>query len=82
MQIHDPIANSKEVEALFNLNITELSKITADVLIIAVGHEQYRNFRYDEILNLMRSERGIIADIKSILDLTEIENSKHKVFRL
>jgi UDP-N-acetyl-D-glucosamine/UDP-N-acetyl-D-galactosamine dehydrogenase len=82
LQLHDPIANVNDVKELFGLNLTDISKIKADIIIVAVSHDMYRKFSTANLVSLISSNKGVIADLKSIFDISEIKQYGHGVFRL
>ena len=82
IQLHDPVADPQEVKKEFGIDLSELSEIEVEILIIAVSHDLYRNFEKNDILKLVNKSGGVIGDLKSILNREILEDKKHDVFRL
>ena len=63
VDIHDPVADVSEVEQEFGIKLigwSELEKKHYDVIVVAVGHDDYRNERLPA--------HDILIDVKSIYD--------------
>lgn len=75
LQLHDPLANPDTVKSLcHDLEITNLTDMRpADVIIIAVAHQRYKQLTQHDITPLL-SPSGIIFDIKGILTRETIPN--------
>ncbi len=64
VDIHDPLADSKEVFDLHKINlIHKFDKKKYDALVIAVAHQKFKNFDYEKISN----KNSIIFDLKNIV---------------
>ena len=62
----DEWAESSEVDQSFGIKLTSLNQIkTKDAIILAVGHDEYKNFN-DSDWEMLLKPNGIIIDIKSI----------------
>ena len=80
--VHDPLADAKEAKSFFNINLSPMEEITnLDAVIIAVGHQLYKNLPLDKLINHL-NPNGCIIDIKSILDVSEVKKSGINYWRL
>ena len=64
--ISDYIANRKEAMKLYGIDLVDLKKIkNQDALIIAVAHDQYKNFLSNDWSSFL-NPGGVVIDLKSI----------------
>ena len=64
--VTDEWAESSEVDQSFGIKLTSLNQIKQkDAIILAVGHDEYKNFN-DSDWEMLLKPNGIIIDIKSI----------------
>jgi UDP-N-acetyl-D-galactosamine dehydrogenase len=79
----DPWASAAEVAHEYDL---QLGKIDAenqvDALVVAVGHNEYRNATPNELRALCRGSQPVLADVKSLFDRHEAAAAGFTVFRL
>ncbi|MEQ8426938.1 MAG: nucleotide sugar dehydrogenase [Gammaproteobacteria bacterium] len=67
LQVHDPVAYPDEIQAEFNIHVTNFNDIRpANALILAVAHEQYKQLSWPEISKLIDGN-GVVFDVKGIL---------------
>ena len=82
VQISDEWADDKDIERTFNIKPTNLDNVkNQDVIILAVGHEQYKKFRSFEWDNLLKG-KGILIDIKSIYSNSTFSKTNRVYWRL
>ena len=80
--VHDPLADASDAESIFNIKLSALEELTSlDAIVVAVGHQLYRNMPVDKLIKLL-NPNGCIIDIKSILDVSEIKKSGVNYWRL
>jgi len=80
--IHDPLADADEVRALYGRPLTPWDELrSADALIAAVAHQQYRALRIEQLLEKL-APRGCLVDVKSLFDRAAVEAAGYKVWRL
>ena len=78
IQIHDPYADSNEVKNEYQIDLLELDALEkANVVIIAVAHDEFVNKGWSLISRLIDIDEGIIYDIKSVLDRKSIPGNIH-----
>lgn len=66
VKVHDPVANTKEVLNIYNIQLEEKLNINKyDTVILAVKHNQF------QAINLKKSDNQVIYDIKSYLDYSD-----------
>ena len=80
--VADPWAEVEEVQHEYSI---KLSKIDAnnkvDALVVAVGHNEYRNLSMSELRALCRSDKPVLADIKSLYNRHEAAAVGFTVYR-
>jgi UDP-N-acetyl-D-galactosamine dehydrogenase len=68
VQVHDPLADSKEAEHEYGISLTPFDKLKpAHAVILAVSHEQYKKDPWNLVSGLLRGGEGVVADVRSIL---------------
>lgn len=83
--ITDPQADKKEVIEEYGIEMHNENEMTElDAIIIAVNHNEYQNYNVqDWISKLKDNEEKVILDIKSILDVKEVDQYENiKYWRL
>lgn len=76
VDIHDPWVSRTEAREHFGIEVLEsLDKNTYDGVVLAVAHSEFTNRDEDWIRGLLRSEAGIVYDLKSTLS-REIVNQR------
>ena len=67
--ITDPYANAEELKNEFGYELVKRAELPLlDALVIAVGHQEYRNLDPKSFKNIFKSEKPVIADLKAIYD--------------
>ena len=80
--VSDEHANLAEAKKEYNLEIEELDKIeNKDVLIIAVGHNEYKGLNKNRLLEMLNGN-GILIDVKSVFDKQLFNNTKITYWKL
>ena len=80
--VHDPLADPGEAESILNIKLNPLEDITAlDAIVIAVGHQLYRDMPLGALISRLKSN-GCIIDIKSILNVSEVKKFGVNYWRL
>lgn len=64
VDVHDPHANPTEVEHEYQLVLTEKPNKPYDAIVLAVGHEEFRQLSW----NTIRHEKTVVYDVKGVLD--------------
>ncbi|CAI3159617.1 UDP-N-acetyl-D-glucosamine 6-dehydrogenase [Acinetobacter calcoaceticus] len=81
--VADPWADAEEVRHEYGI---ELGKVDAqnpvDSVIVAVGHNEFRSLSANELRSYVKSEKPVLADVKSLFDRTEMSDVGFTVFRL
>lgn len=68
VQIHDPMASTEEAMEEYGLNIVpQVDLKLADALILAVPHKLFLTGSWPELTTLLKDEKGVIFDVKSVL---------------
>ena len=69
VQVHDPMADAGETEVEYGISLTSISDLKpADAVVLAVGHRIYRDGGWEVITPLLQDGRGMVADVKGVLD--------------
>lgn len=69
VQVHDPLADPAEAMKEYGIRLQQLEQLQpADAVIVAVPHKPYREGNWALVIGLLRSGRGIVYDLKGILD--------------
>ena len=81
--VTDPWADTKEVEQTLGISLGKIdSKNQVDSLIVAVGHDEFRNLDAQSLRALCKGSAPVLADVKSIYDRKELREEGFSVFRL
>jgi UDP-N-acetyl-D-galactosamine dehydrogenase len=71
VQVHDPLADPDEVAAEYGLTLTPREALApAGAVVLAVGHRAFRDGGWPLIQALLVDGRGMVADVKGLLDRT------------
>ncbi|MCP9455792.1 MAG: nucleotide sugar dehydrogenase [Nitrospira sp.] len=72
--VHDPLAPPEEAVAEYGIHLVEWTHMKdLDGLVIAVAHQSYKQTQPADLIRLLRTnQRGIIVDVKSILNPADI----------
>lgn len=81
--VADPYADSKEVKDEYGINLLSLDSIgQVDALVVAVGHDEYRTMKLEELKNLLKGKKPLLVDVKGLFDRKQAEALDLTVFRL
>ena len=81
--VTDPWADEIEVEQTLGISLGKVdSKNQVDSLIVAVGHDEFRNLDAQSLRALCKGSAPVLADVKSIYDRKELREEGFSVFRL
>lgn len=83
IQVCDPWADKNTVKNDYNIDLIDLDQmLDLDSLIVAVGHNEFRHLKSNDLKLMCSNQNPIIADLKSIYDKNKLENDGMKVFKL
>lgn len=83
VSICDPWADPKEVKSIHGLTLVDLECMEpVDALIVAVGHNCYRDMAIEQLRKICPNKKAILGDLKSIYDKQKLIDSGFEVFRL
>ncbi|MBK3799565.1 nucleotide sugar dehydrogenase [Azospirillum brasilense] len=69
--MHDPLAPADEAAREYGLTLTpRVALPPADAVILAVPHAAYRSEGWDLVTGLLKDRRGLVMDVKGMLDRT------------
>lgn len=81
--VTDPWADPIEVEQTYGIILGKVdSNHQVDSLIVAVGHNEFRDLDIDALRSLCRGSDPVLADVKSIYDRNALREQGFSVFRL
>lgn len=81
--VSDPWADVAEVKEQYGLTLVEINKHhKVDALIVAVGHDEYRNLTPKQLKELCKSGSPVIFDVKSQYDRHDLQSEGFMVLRL
>lgn len=81
--VADPWASAEEVMNEYGLQLGRVdAQHPVDALVVAVGHNQYRNATPEELRAFCRGPKPVLADVKSLFDRHEAAAVGFTVFRL
>lgn len=81
--ISDPVADAEEALRLYGVSFVDYKKIkNADLLILSVAHEEFKNMDMDSIGSMYRDGEKVLLDLKGILNRQEYEQAGYVYWRL
>ena len=81
--VSDPVADPAEVQREYGLTLGPIdAQNPVDVLVVAVGHSQYRAMTPAQLKDLVRGNQPVLADVKSLYDRHAVTDLGFSVFRL
>ncbi len=81
--VTDPWADAEEVMREYGIELTAIdAQRPCDSLVVAVGHQQYRELTPQALRDCCRGDRPVLADVKSLYDRHEAQQAGFTVFRL
>lgn len=81
--VTDPWADAAEVRQEYEIVLTEISAADqVDSLVVAVGHNQFCSLKPTALKAMCRSDKPVLADVKSLYDRHDAVAAGFTVFRL
>jgi len=81
--VADPWADADEVRHEYGVELgTVDAQNPVDSVIVAVGHNEFRALSANELRSYVKSEKPVLADVKSLFDRIEMSDAGFTVFRL
>lgn len=81
--VADPWADTQEVKDEYGIDLDVIdAQHQVDSLIVAVGHNEFRTLSAEQLKSYVRSERPVLADVKSLFDRDSLIDQGFTVFRL
>lgn len=86
-KVVDPWANAEDAKQEYNVDLTDLQDVnSADCIIFAVGHKEFKEMSLAEIDKLYKDDlpinEKIVIDVKSILDKDQFVEKGYTFWRL
>ena len=76
VQVSDPRVSYDEAVIEYGLHLTDLDKLRgADLVILAVPHQEFISGGWPDILRCLRGQEGYVFDIKGVLNRDEIPDN-------
>ena len=81
--VSDPWADPAEVEEVYGISLFKPdSQDSADALVVAVGHNEFRNLSPQNLKAFCKGDNPILVDLKSLYNRHELYDEGFEVFRL
>ncbi len=81
--VADPYADAEEVMAEYGVELNTMDDLSSvDALVVAVGHKAYRNMPLDQLKQMLKSDKPVLADLKALYDRHQAAKMGLTVFRL
>ena len=81
--VADPYADAEEVMHEYGITLSTIDQLnSADALVVAVGHQTYREMSLESLKHMMKSDNPVLGDIKALYDRHEAAGLGLTVFRL
>lgn len=78
----DPWANAEEVEREYGIKLGTIdAENQVDSLVVAVGHNEYRAMKPDQLKALCHTEKPVLADVKALYNRYDATEAGFTVFR-
>jgi UDP-N-acetyl-D-galactosamine dehydrogenase len=68
VQVEDPLADPAAAAREYGI-VVQSNSAPADAVVLAVAHEHYRAAGWPLIMRLLKNGRGLVMDVKGVLDL-------------
>ena len=83
VKVADPWADPTEAMSEYGIELIQLSKLGKNTaIIIAVGHQQFRELSVSDLREMCLDDQAVIGDLKSLYDKDKLMASGFNVFRL
>jgi len=69
VQVHDPFADAAAAAKEYGITLTQ-DLTPGDAVVLAVAHDPYRALGWPLVTRLLTDGRGLVIDVKGVLDLT------------
>jgi UDP-N-acetyl-D-galactosamine dehydrogenase len=80
--VADPWADAKEVQHKYGITLGAIdAQHPVDSLVLAVGHNEFRSLRLQDLKAMVRQPRPVLGDIKALYDRHEATAAGFTVFR-
>lgn len=81
--VADPWADAEEVHKEYGLKLSTIdAQNPVDTLVVAVGHKEFRNLDAKTLRSFVRTDKPVLADVKSLFDRHNLADQGFSVFRL
>jgi len=80
--VSDPWADPAEVLSYYGISLCGIDEKKSDALVVAVGHNEFRNLEPDDLRKLCKGSFPAIADVKGLYDREALKGLGFSVFRL
>jgi UDP-N-acetyl-D-galactosamine dehydrogenase len=81
--VADPWANAEEVKHEYGIELGTIDgNNPVDSLVVAVGHHEFRELTAQQLRSFVRTEKPVLADVKSLYERDALAAAGFTVFRL
>ncbi|TWJ19302.1 nucleotide sugar dehydrogenase [Geobacter argillaceus] len=82
IQVHDPLADAAEARHEYGVTMVPFEQLRqASAVVVAVSHQQYREFTPDQLKALM-GDSPLLVDVKGLYERSRIEESGIRLWRM
>ena len=79
----DPVADAGDAKRFYGVDLVPIEEMKdLDCLIIAVAHKEFKALTNDDISKMFKNGKGIIVDVKGVLNKDEMISLGYKYWRL
>ena len=75
VQVHDPLADEREVKREYGIDLMPLEAMQPDAVIFAVAHQQFVRGGWPLVAKLLKEDGGLVLDVKWQLDRAKCPSS-------
>ncbi len=81
--IVDPQADIADAKRIYGVEFTDISEVKdADAVVVAVAHDEFKNFSEEKIASFYGQGTKVFVDIKGLFDRKTFENAGYTYWRL
>ncbi len=80
--VHDPLADPKEAEQVYGLNLVSDLPPNSDAVILAVAHDDYIKKGAGNIIKMLTPDKGVVVDVKSVFSPKDFQGRNIRYWRL
>jgi len=80
--VHDPMADSKEAKAYYDVDLCNTSDLVElDAIVLCVSHKEYKLLNASDYKKMLNNG-GVLMDVKAACNVTEFKQADINLWRL